>query len=188
MIKSSKDKIVNLLILLALGALLFTPVGFQFKVLVNKIFSFNPTQLEKENSVTLTNYNWQLTDANGDIANLLDFKNKVVVINIWATWCPPCVAEMPEFQKLYSDYKNKVSFLFIAQDQKIKVDNFLAKKGFDLPVYYENSKTPKALESKSIPKTFIISKNGQLVIAETGVANWNGTVTRNLLDKLIAED
>ena len=108
--------------------------------------------------------------------------------NLWATWCPPCVAEMPEFQELYSDYKNKVSFLFIAQDDKIKVDEFFLKKGYDLPVFYENSAAPKEFYSKSIPKTFVLNKKGQIVISETGVANWNNVSMRNLLDQLIAEN
>ena len=185
--KLYKDKIVNLLILLALAILLFTPLGFQLKVLVHKVFSFSPTELKKEDQLTIANYTWQLRDSNGKHVNFHDYKNSVVVINLWATWCPPCVAEMPEFQKLYTDYKNKVSFLFVAQDTNVKVDEFLKKKGYDLPIYYETSTAPEEFYSKSIPKTFVLDRNGQIVIAETGVAKWNSDAFRKILDTLIVE-
>ena len=109
------------------------------------------------------------------------------MVNLWATWCPPCVAELPGFATLYADYKDKVEFAFVANDDQEKVLTFLEKKGYDLPVYFQVSATPKALESGSIPVTYIIDKKGDLVVDKTGAANWNSDKVRNLLDQLLAQ-
>jgi len=184
-----KDKIKNIAIVLIAGVLLFTPIGFHFKVFVNRILSFSPSIVESNEQDKLSTYNWNLQpEEKTDLDyNLLYEKDKVVIINIWATWCPPCVAEMPSFQLLYDDYKEKVAFVFVANDEREKVKNFLLKKGYSFPVYYQKTKAPKQLETSSIPVTFIIDKKGNIVVKETGAANWNSDKTRTLLDSLLAE-
>ena len=109
------------------------------------------------------------------------------ITKVAATWCPPCVAEMPSFLKLYEDYGDKVDFFFVANDKKDKVTAFLQKKGYEFPVYFEKSRGPELLSSNSIPATFILNKSGEIVVDERGVADWNSDSTRALLDTLIAE-
>src|SRR5690606_22627815 len=75
-------------------------------LLINK-----PSIESKETSTRLTDYNWHLRDGNDVAFNLQETKGNVVLINFWATWCPPCIAEMPSLQKLYNDYGDKVAFL-----------------------------------------------------------------------------
>ncbi|MDP5231117.1 MAG: TlpA family protein disulfide reductase [Cellulophaga sp.] len=185
--KLDKNKISNLLLILAAIVILFTPVGFHLKVFVNRVLSFSPTEIKSEDQEVITNYRWQLISNDGETFNFEEEKGKVVVLNIWATWCPPCVAEMPSFQKLYDDYADKVTFLFVAHDEKEKVTAFLTKKGYTLPVYYENSTTPVEFEARSIPITFVVSKTGQIVVSETGAADWNSDAIRVSLDALLAE-
>ena len=88
-------------------------------------------------------------------------KGKVVFINYWATWCPPCIAEMPSLQKLYSEYKDKAVFLFVANDEPDKVGYFMREKGFNFPVYFQVSEPAEELRSKSLPTTFIINSEGR---------------------------
>lgn len=185
--KLEKKKISNIVLILVAGIVLFTPVGFKVQVLMNRLLSFNPTETKIEAQKKVTDYHWQLISLKGVATNFEQEKGEVVVVNFWATWCPPCVAEMPSFQSLYDDYGDKVSFLFIAQDAEEKVSSFLKKKNYNLPVFYENSATPTQLQSKSIPITFVISKSGKIIVSETGAANWNSDATRNLLNKLLAE-
>ncbi|KAB7529598.1 redoxin domain-containing protein [Flagellimonas olearia] len=185
--KFSKEQISNGIWLLAIVLILFTPVGFHLKVLVSKLISTSADVVDTEEQKTLTNYQWGLVDVKGQRINFESFKDQVVVVNIWATWCPPCVAELPSFVELYGDYKDKVVFAFVANDDRDKVLQFLEKKGYQLPVYFQTTSTPKELVSKSIPATYVISKSGKIVVDEKGAADWNSQKTRELLDRLILE-
>ena len=180
-------RIVTILLLIALGLMLFTPVGFHAKVWVNRLLSFNPTPVEERRQERLETYNWRLSDRQNERFNLEQAKGKVVFINFWASWCPPCVAEMPDLRDLYNDYGDEVVFLFVARDRREKVDAFMAKNDYDFPVYYEMDLTPSQIYSAALPTTFIIDKEGAIVVAEVGSAAWNGEPTRNLLDQLIDE-
>ncbi|PXX23255.1 TlpA disulfide reductase family protein [Arenibacter sp. ARW7G5Y1] len=177
--------IFNGVLILAVLVLLFTPVGFYIKVYVNRILAFNPTPVEAREQQLITDYHWKLQDLGNSDFNFEQVKDEVVLINFWASWCPPCVAEMPSLQNLYRDYGDKVIFMFVAQDQQKRVEKFLKKGNYELPVYYENSTTPKQLFSKSIPSTYIIDRGGRIVVAKTGAADWNSSETRMLLDGLL---
>ncbi|MEA1786228.1 TlpA disulfide reductase family protein [Arenibacter sp. GZD96] len=186
-LKKHKDKLINALLVVAALILLFTPIGFYAKVYVNQFLSGSPDVLKEQKQLVVHNYNWQLLDTQGQTLNLEDYKGRVVVINLWATWCPPCVAEMPSFQKLYDDYADKVDFLFVANDDVSKVTAFIEKKGYTLPIYYGLSEVPDDLASRSIPTTYLIDKQGKMIIKEVGAADWNSSKIRTVLDDLLAE-
>ncbi|MFI8602944.1 TlpA family protein disulfide reductase [Cellulophaga baltica] len=185
--KFNREKIVNLVLLLAAGIVLFTPLGFPVKVFVNKLISFAPSEVAEEERFILKDYHWSLIAPENETINFKEFQNQVVVVNFWATWCPPCVAEMPDFQALYDDYGTKVVFLFVTNEDRSVVDAFMKKKSFTLPVYYPQNATPSLLKSSAIPTTFVISKTGEIAIDKTGAADWNSTSTRELLDRLLEQ-
>lgn len=156
-------------------------------VTVQRLIAFSPSETAENKRENLKNYNWTLHNRSGESTNLQDVKGEVIVINFWATWCPPCVAEMPSFQKLYDDYGNSVSFFFVTSEDHKPVDKFMEKHSYNLPVYFQEYEAPDQLESRALPTTFVISKKGEIVIKETGVADWNSRKIRELLDKLVAE-
>ena len=119
--------------------------------------------------------------------NLNKLNNKVVFINYWATWCPPCRAEMPSIQSLYDDYKDKIEFIFITTDTKLKVEKFYLNNSYKLPTYNIMSDPPQEISTRSIPATFILDKQTKIALSEFGPANWNSDKVRKLLDELIAE-
>jgi len=171
---------------------MFTPYGMPLRALLIKGVSFITTKVEsleidKEKQQELKNYDWQLVEMNGNIVNFSEFKGQVVLINTWATWCPPCIAEMPSFQKLYNKYKGKVNFLFIANDKPEKVKGFLQKNDLNIPVYFNVSNMPVVLQSSSIPTTFIIDKKGKIVVKKIGAADWNSGQVFRILNKYLAE-
>ncbi|MGB5321044.1 TlpA family protein disulfide reductase [Lutimonas sp.] len=166
---------------------MFTPYGLPVRATLIKAVSFVTTrvfsmEIDKEDQVYLNDFNWQLQDRKGQEVNLKTFKGQVIVVNLWATWCPPCVAEMPSFQKLYNDYGDKVIFLFIANDDPDKVDRFLAKNGYELPVFFQTSSAPEAMSSNALPTTYIINSKGSIVASKIGAADWNSNRVRSLLD------
>ena len=114
------------------------------------------------------------------------FDGEVIVINYWATWCPPCIAEMPNFQRVYNDYKDKVVFLFLTNDTKAQTDKFLKKNDYSFPVFNYN-KLPAPLNHNSIPTSFILNRKSEIVFSHTGAYKWDGESFRAFLDELIAE-
>ncbi len=169
------------------GIYMFSPLDFYVQLYVNRFFSSNPIPIEERERTSLTSYEWTLKDLEGHQIQVNDIKNRVVLINFWATWCPPCIVEMPDFQKLYDDYGDKMTFLFVARDREDRVVPFLKKKAYHLPVYYESGLTPKELFNLSLPTTYIIDKKGTIVVAKVGFSDWNSDDTRSILDKLLKE-
>ncbi|PVD51923.1 TlpA family protein disulfide reductase [Terrimonas sp.] len=106
-----------------------------------------------------------LKDVNGNTINLADFKGKKVFVNMWASWCPPCRAEMPSVQKLYEKTKDKnVQFAMIALDDNFsKSISFMKSAGLSMPVFYPDAQLPELLNVEAIPSTFIFNENGKLI-------------------------
>lgn len=155
------------------------------KVYFIRLISFAPSVENVENQQMLQNIDWKLKGINTKDLNLKSLDDKVVFVSFWATWCPPCVAEMPSMKVLYEDYKNKVTFLFITNENWNTVSNFYSKNTYNFPTYNQVTSTPKELESSSIPATFVLSKDKSIVIDKKGPANWNSDAVRDALDKLL---
>lgn len=121
-------------------------------------------------------------------ANLSGFRGKVVFLNFWGSWCPPCVAEMPGIQKLYEAKGKDVAFVLITmKDKPEKFVPFLQEHRYSMPVYEANSLLPKVLIPGSFPTTYIINKKGEVVLKEIRSADWNSLQVNELIDKLLKE-
>lgn len=187
--KLKKNWIVKLMLLAGVMVVLvfFTPIGSKVKRVGGSWMATGAAKVKEGMQTSLDTYNWELLDLEGNTYQFETNKEQVVLINYWATWCPPCIKEMPSMQKLYDDYGEKVNFMFITDDDRKKVDAFLEKRNLELPVYYSNSEGPKVLSSSLLPTTYIINKEGKIIVAKTGAADWNSAETRELLDGLLAE-
>lgn len=179
--KISKKHITNIGFVLIIGLMIYPPT----KVYFIRLISFSPSEVTTEKQKQIKNTNWQLKGLNATSVNLKQLENKVVFVSFWATWCAPCVAEMPSMQKLYVAYKDKVTFVFVTDENWQTVSGFYTKKGYDFPTYNQLTKAPKELESSSIPATFILDKNKKIIVEKRGPANWNSTTTKEILDRLL---
>lgn len=190
-ILKSKEFYKNVAFVAFLGILFFTPAGREVKLWMSKlrVMVLNPSIESNDNQQQLSkfDYEWKLVDNKGKQVELSDFSGKVILLNYWATWCPPCIAEMPSLQNLYNDYGDKMVFIFLTSDDKQKVDKFMDKRSFTLPVYYQQSKAPSKLFTNSLPTTYLIDQNGKILIEEVGASDWNGKAMRSILDKLLIE-
>ncbi|UII23953.1 TlpA family protein disulfide reductase [Fulvivirga ligni] len=133
-------------------------------------------------------FNLQLRTINGDLVHLSELKGKVIFMNLWATWCPPCVAEMPGIHDLYEAYADNenVAFVMLAiKDSDTRIQNYITKKSFTFPVYTSVGTVPEVYQTGSIPSTFIISKDGYIVSTEKGMRNYDTKKYHKFLDKLI---
>lgn len=174
-------------------ALIIPQSRMEIIAFVNKIrvAIVNPSVESSENIVILSeeDYNWQVESLNGEKNLLTDYRGKVIFLNLWATWCPPCIAEMPGIQDLYGKYKDndQVVFLIVSNEKVEKVSAFMKKRGFTFPVKITRYQLPKPFYTESIPTTFLVSKSGKIVIKETGAANWGGEKMQKIVNELIAE-
>jgi thiol-disulfide isomerase/thioredoxin len=180
--KNRKDLISNILF----GILIVAMIVPASRAWILRQIAFSPSIESVENRVQIKSYDWALQGVNTTNLDFNQEKGKVVIINFWATWCTPCVAEMPSLQELYEDYGNKVSFVLVTTDTKQKVLPFLEKHQFTLPIYNQVSQAPDEFFTETIPKTFLLDKNGKIVV-KAGRADWNSKKIRKLLDRLISE-
>lgn len=105
---------------------------------------------------------------------LADMRGKVVFINFWATWCPPCIAEIPSIQKLFNETQGEeIIFLMVDIDGDYsKANNFMLNKGYSLPVYTLASSVSKDIYKGSTPTTVILDKSGKIIHHHVGLANY----------------
>jgi len=158
------------------------------QVLLHKgLALFSPSAISKVEREQLTDYSWSLRSLDGSDYDFSKAKGKVIILNFWATWCAPCIAEMPAFQELYADYGNKIEFLLVSNEKEDVIQKFLNKHDYTFRIMRPMSAIPESLEARSIPRTFIIDKKGNIVIDKTGAANWNSESVRETLDNLITE-
>ena len=155
------------------------------RVWVLRQLAWAPSTIPVTERKQLASVDWQLKGLNTPDLNLKDLRGKPVIVNFWATWCPPCRAEKPLFHQLYNDYQSSVYFLFITNESSEQVDIFFEKEGYQLPAYQSVSLPPDLFRTtNSIPRTFLIDQTGSVLIEKTGVANWNSAKIRRLLDEL----
>lgn len=134
-------------------------------------------------------YDFTLDRLDGDKLDFESLKGKIVFVNFWATWCAPCIAEMPSVEELYAKYKDNedVAFVMINVEKKEdKVRRFIKKKGYTFPIYFPNeTRVPKIYESRGIPTTFVIDKEGYISYKKIGMANYNASSFNKFMNGLL---
>jgi thiol-disulfide isomerase/thioredoxin len=117
--------------------------------------------------------------------NLSSLKGKKVFVNLWATWCPPCRAEIPSIEKLAAKTdKNKVAFVMLALDNQFeKAISYAAKNKMTLPVYYPAENLPPLFNVEGIPTTFIFDEQGKLIHQQVGSVDYNTSKYIDMLKK-----
>jgi len=143
----------------------------------NKITNV-PTEIKAD-------FNLELIDAQGRTKSLKDFKGQVIFMNLWATWCPPCIAEMPSIDKLHEEMGDEVAFVMLSLDQDFeKAKVFNKDKGYDLPIYASANNLPAMYQSSAIPTTYIIDADGNLALTHKGMADYSDPEFKEFLNSL----
>lgn len=187
MIKKKKINLSNIFFAVFLVLLIIPQTRTPLQVALNKVRVFvrSPSQLDQEDQTQLQPFTYRLATLEGTPTTLEIGKGKVTFISYWATWCPPCIAELPSIEKLYGDYGDQIDFILLTNEDPETVRKFLKKKSFDLPVYFPRMETPKPLFGRSIPTNYVLDKKGKIIIKETGAADWDSEQVRGVLESLV---
>jgi thiol-disulfide isomerase/thioredoxin len=150
--KFNKQKVKNAIFFVFIALLIIPQTRKPIQIFLQKgLAMISPSVEYEEDRVVIQDYNWQLKTLNGNNLNFEQSKGKVVVINFWATWCPPCIAEMPALHNLYADYKDTVDFYFVSNEEATVIQGFLKKNGYEFDVQIPQTKYPKVFNVSTIP-------------------------------------
>jgi thiol-disulfide isomerase/thioredoxin len=123
-----------------------------------------------------------LTDLQGNPVDLEDYLGQVILVNNWATWCPPCKAEMPTFEAFYQEHKVQ-GFTIVAIEAgqpQAEVANFVNSYKLSFPVWLDaNNKALDAFRNQRLPNSYLIDRDGIVRLA------WTGAISRQMLDKYV---
>ena len=137
-----------------------------------------PTKTEDGESIMLESF--KLSNLNGETIDLSEFKGKRVFLNIWATWCGPCIQEMPSILALQEQLKGKVEFL-LASDENLDIINRFASRPPARGLTLVKLDNPENFGINAIPMTFIFDEEGKLIHSEMGARDWASEDSKNLV-------
>jgi len=125
-----------------------------------------------------------LSDVEGVSRSLIDYRGQVVLVNLWATWCPPCKEEMPALETFYNKHKQD-GFAIVAVndgDPEADVLQFIKDYGLTFPVWLDPTyiATEQAFKTLNLPSSFVIDRNGKVVLS------WVGGINLKMLEKHVA--
>jgi thiol-disulfide isomerase/thioredoxin len=156
---------------------------------LHRVRSRMPTPKLDTESLAVGDLQFETLD--GKSQHLATFKGKVVFLNLWGTWCIPCVAEMPTVQELYNHYRGdpSVQFLIVSRlDPPSHVQWYADHFGYTLPFYVTRDQDiPDSMQFHQYPATFVFGRDGRLVSKHIGPANWSGSTVISLIDRFKAE-
>ncbi len=132
--------------------------------------------------------NFTLKDINGEEVKLEDYRGKIVFLNFWATWCPPCRDEMPSMEKLYTKFKDK-NFIMLAVDYEESsrvVKEFSEKLSLTYPILLDSDGTVGSKYGAfAIPVTYLIDQQGYLIGKAVGPRDWASNESFELFNHLL---
>ena len=135
---------------------------------------------------TKVNLNWNLRTLSGTQINLdKEYEDKVIFINFWATWCPPCIAEMPTIEKLYQKFKGRIGFACISNESIDTIKEFKTKNNYSFTMYQSEVDVPAEFNLSIIPAAFIISPDRKIAFKHEGPADWSHQKVIDYLEALI---
>ncbi|BAV09426.1 Thiol-disulfide isomerase or thioredoxin [Filimonas lacunae] len=127
-------------------------------------------------------------DGSGNSVSLSSLKGKVVFINFWATWCPPCRAEMPSINTLYNKFKDSSNMVFIMVDVDGKYEQsnrFVKQNNYNFPLYVPASAIPSSFLGNAIPTTVVLNKKGKIAMRHEGGADYGSAKSEKFIQSLL---
>lgn len=186
-----KSNFINGLFIIVMLVLIFNPNAKAFLIKGLMQVGFFRPDIDDKNEMQEMAADAVFKNTSGKAVSLSSLKGKVVFLNFWATWCPPCIAEMPSINEMYKSFSNRTDIVFIMVDADSNLNiaqAFMKAHEYTLPLYVANSGTSSDLFTSTLPSTIIINKKGNIVFKETGAANYNTKQFTDFINHLCAEE
>lgn len=182
-----KQTIYTLLIIALVLSFFITPLGDYSKILLNRWLATAPTIISPAKRGKIANYDWKLKDDKWKIFNFEEAKGKVVFLSFWTSWHLPSQAQLKDIQKLYDKYKGRIEFFVITNEERAPVELFMEKQGYTFPVTYQIIGENSPISILKPPGSYILDKQGHVVVHQNAVADWDNDKIDKLLNQLLKE-
>jgi len=172
-----------------LFAAIMIGAGLMLTGIVLFMILYNPAALPDDPSavpaqVDFASPKLSLTDLSGKPVSLDDYRGSVMLVNLWATWCPPCREEMPALQTFYEKHKSDGFVLASINQEETRevVEPFVKEFGLTFPVWLDlNYQAQKEFKTNSLPSSFVIDRNGRVRLM------WYGAISKKNLEKYVTD-
>lgn len=181
---------ITILMVIFIGVMFVSPDAKSFMLRQLMTIGLFNASIDKQATDTLSANDFDFIDEKGRIQNTSSLRGRVVFINFWASWCPPCRAEFPSIEKLYTQFKDdpNIFFLSINEDKDPnKGKTYLDKEEFSIPMYQSNGYMPKEIYSGVLPTTIVLDKNGKIRLHHKGFSNYASNKFIKQIEALINE-
>ena len=133
--------------------------------------------------LTGRDFRWALRTLEGETLRLEHFRGRVLFVNLWATWCPPCTAELASIQALADSLAGEpgVAVLLVSPETARPVARFVRRRALRAPVYLEETRAPARFGAVALPTTVVVDREGRIVLRRRGAADWDDPRVRALL-------
>ena len=129
----------------------------------------------------------KLKELNDQPIDVSQYKGKTIFINFWATWCKPCIQEMPTIERAQDKLKDEdVIFLLASNDERDQLEKFINRHSFNF--HYVQLENLEELKIQALPTTFIFNREGKLKFSETGFRTWDDASSIELINKILNDD
>ncbi len=158
--------------------------------LLMKTGLFNPSvswNEEEKGEVYKQVMDFKVQNAQGEKIELRSLRGKVVFINFWANWCPPCKAEMPSIQELYETFENNEDVVFLMIDTDNEPEKsipYVNDKGYTFPIAFPANRIPEKIFKGTLPTTVVLDKRGSIVFEKDGLGQFSSKSFKEFIRKL----
>ncbi|MEM9340309.1 MAG: TlpA disulfide reductase family protein [Bacteroidota bacterium] len=188
--KKIKKEVIEWAVLLTVGGTIYLFGWHTFIIgkLQQLFLSSGVIQASELKETRFASYDFYLEDFDGNPVDFKTMQDEVVFLNFWATWCPPCIAEMPDIHNLFEEKGEEVRFVMISLDKnREKAKAFIENKGYRFPTYFLRSDLPSSYDTHSIPTTYLLGKAGRIRVENHGMAKYNTAKFKKLMAEALAE-
>jgi len=150
---------------------------------------FRPNVESRDTTLPMARLDIPVTRLDGTKASLQPLEGKVVFLNVWASWCAPCMAEMPFIERLYNGISDeRIAFAMLSvDDSREAAGHLISRRGYTFPVYFLDGPLPAPYSRAIVPSTYVIDAGGRLAMIHTGMANYDSERFRAYLSDLASD-